>query len=165
MSGFCISLHKNHFEECLFNDVIPRTRENDLFTPFIPIKNEKKKSAAPLSAVETTRFTSRNHLWLHLIFNLLLAGRVFFFFFNDSMNSSFQSSTQTVISLSDVAPPPAQRLSALANPGYAAFVSDLFKMCLWIIRTRNPLILHLQVQKQCAHTRWTVHLSYMMDSF
>lgn len=81
-----------------------------------------------------------------------LEGFFFFLFFYDSMNSSFQSSTQTVISLSDVAPPPAQCLSALANPGYAALLSDLFKTCLWIIHTCNPLILHLQVQKQRAHT-------------
>lgn len=168
MSGFCISLHKNNFEECLFNDVIPCTRENDLFTPSQPIKNEKKNSTAPLSAVETTRFTSRNHLWLHLIFNLPLAGRFFFLFL------SFFTIAWTVVSNL----PPRQsfhfqmwlllQLSAclLLLIQVMQHLSQTFlRRCLWIIHTRNPLILHLQVQKQRVHTCCMVHLSHMMDSF
>lgn len=65
------------------------------------------------------------------------------------MSSGFRSNTQTLVSVSNVAPPPAQCLSVLLIP--LELSRTVLKPASGL-DTLKPFILHPQMQKQCTHT-------------
>lgn len=128
---------------------------DDLFAPFRPHENWKGKiPPPPLSAVETRRYKSRSHLWLHLTFLICCWREVFM----TARDAPFQSYAPAVIShfLMWIR---LLRLGVCLLPliqVYAAFVSDLFLFLkcasgLFTVNSFIPPSTHHQVWKQCVH--------------